>query len=198
MVDFSKFMFAKVMDYPDDKNELYVFDFSEGYDEAFIKTKEWGIGKYDEKRSQMYLAEQFNRERNVHMGIDIWTKAGAPVYSFWDGTVAYVQDNDQPGDYGPTIVVRYNIEEQVIYALYGHLSRESHEMVSVGRPVKKGRKIATLGDKRVNGGWAPHLHFQLSLEDPKEADMDGVVAPQERAEALKKFPDPRLVLGDLY
>ncbi len=198
MIDFEAYNFAKVMEYPDDPNEMHVFDFTKGYDADFIRTKEWGIGKYDEKRSDMYLASQFNNERNLHIGLDIWTKAGAPVFSFWDGEVAYLQDNDQPGDYGPTIVIRYEFDNDILYALFGHLSKESLEMVSVGQQVKKGHQIATLGTSVVNGGWAPHLHFQLSIEDPGEADMPGVVALRDRQEALKTYPDPRLVLGELF
>lgn len=198
MKGLTDYNFAKVMDYPDRPEELYVFDFSKGYDADFIKTKKWGIGKYDEQRSNMYLASQFNNERNVHIGIDIWTKAGSAVYSFWDGNVAYMQDNDQSGDYGPTLVIEHQLDGQALYALYGHLSKESLEMVSIGEAVNKGQQIATLGKPGVNGGWAPHLHFQLSVEDPGEADMPGVVAPGDRQKALKKYPDPRLVLGDLY
>ncbi|WP_440999174.1 peptidoglycan DD-metalloendopeptidase family protein [Fodinibius sp. SL11] len=198
MKGFEDYNFAKVMDYPDRKEDLFVFDFSKGYDADFITTKEWGIGKYNEQRSNMYLASQFNNERNIHMGIDIWTKAESPVYSFWDGELAYLQNNDQPGDYGPTMVIKYELGSRPLYALYGHLSKKSLEMVSLNRPVKKGQKIATLGSQEVNGGWAPHLHFQLSVEDPKEADMPGVVAPENREEALETYPDPRIVLGNLY
>ena len=186
------------MDYPDNPADLYLFDFSGGYDADLIESKTWGIGKYDEQRSNMYLAVQYNNERNVHMGIDIWTEAGNPVYSFWDGKVAYMQDNDQAGDYGPTIVIKYQFKDQNIYTLYGHLSKQSLEMVAVGQTVAKGQQIATLGEETVNGGWAPHLHFQLSIKDPGEADMPGVVASEDRKKALEIYPDPRLVLGDLY
>ena len=49
-----------------------------------------------------------------------------------------------------------------------------------------------------NGGWEPHLHFQLSYQEPETHDMPGVVAPSDREEALQIYPDPRLVLGTLY
>lgn len=190
--------FAKVMDYPDDPSNLYVFDFSKGYDAEFIRTKKWGVGRYNEKRNNMYVTSLFGGERTVHMGIDIWAKKGEPVFSIYDGEVVYLQDNEQPGDYGPTIVIAYKFNDRLLYALYGHLSSKSLQMVSVGEQVKKGQQIAGLGDQDVNGGWVPHLHFQLSTEDPGEADMPGVVAEKDRAEALEKYPDPRLVLDDLY
>lgn len=198
MNKYSDYNFAKVMDHPDDPSEFYVFDFTKGYDAEFIRKQGWGIGRYDERRSNMYDTKLFNNERNLHIGIDIWAPAGESVYSFWDGKVIYMQNNDNPGDYGPTIVVKYELNDSPLYALYGHLSEESLDMVSVGQPIPKGQQIATLGDDNVNGGWVPHLHFQLSLEDPGEADMPGVVAKDDRAEALKKYPDPRIVLGDLY
>lgn len=197
-MNLSDYDFAKVMNYPDDQNELYVFDFSKGYDAEFIRKKKWGIGRYNEKRNNMYETSLFGGERNVHVGIDIWAKTEEPVFSFYDGKVAYLGKNDRPGDYGPTIVIAYELNDTVLYALYGHLSRKSLRMVSVGEQISKGQQIAGLGGQDVNGGWAPHLHFQLSTEDPGEADMPGVVAEEERAEALEKYPDPRLVLGDLY
>jgi murein DD-endopeptidase MepM/ murein hydrolase activator NlpD len=190
--------FAKVMDYPDDPGQMYLFNFTKGYDPEFIRSKEWGIGRYNEKRSEMYVAPQYKSKRDIHMGIDIWTRADAPVYSFADGVVAYSQDNNQPGDYGPTTVIKYVLDSTELFVLYGHLSRASLQQVSVGEQIAKGQHIADLGSEKVNGGWAPHLHVQLSTEDPKEADMPGVVADEEHEQALEKYPDPRIILGELY
>ena len=55
-----------------------------------------------------------------------------------------------------------------------------------------------MGDHSENGGWEPHLHFQLSYQEPDTHDMPGVVEPSKRDEALEIYPDPRLVLGALY
>lgn len=196
--DFSSYNFAKVMSYPENPDERFVFDFSNGYNPGFIKQKKWGIGKYNEKRSNMYVAPQYNNERNIHMGIDIWAKAGEPVFSFYKGTIAYKRDNDQKGNYGPTIILCYKFGDTELFALYGHLSRASLQMLSLGEIVKKGQRIGELGEKHVNGGWIPHLHFQLSVEDPGEADMPGVVSADDREQALQMFPDPRIVMGNLY
>ena len=187
--------FAKVMNYPE---TLYVFDFSKGYDPEFIRSKGWGIGKYNEKRSEMYNTSLFDDGRDIHMGIDIWAKAGEPVFSFKEGRVVYMRDNDQPGNYGPTIVIQYHVDDSELYALYGHLSRGSLNMTSIGQDVQKGQKIAELGTPEVNGGWEPHLHFQLSVKDPQKADMPGVVTDKNREKALATYPDPRKVLGELY
>lgn len=49
------------------------------------------------------------------------------------------------------------------------------------------------------GGWPPHVHFQLSWEEPETHDMPGVVSNTQHASALRTYPDPRIVLGaELY
>lgn len=183
------------MNYPD---EMKVFDLSEGYDSEYIRSFDWGIGKYNEKRKGMYKAPQFDGKRNIHMAVDIWSSAGKPVYAFEEGMVAYFKNNDRPGDYGPTIVTKHTLKDNTIYALHGHLSENSLENIEVGQPIKKGEQIATIGTEKVNGGWAPHLHFQLSVKDPGQADMPGVVSEEDHQQALNDFPDPRIVLGELY
>ncbi len=64
--------------------------------------------------------------------------------------------------------------------------------------IKKSEIIGHFGDESENGGWEPHLHFQLSLVKPETHDLPGVVTKEERKSALKKYPDPRLVLGPIY
>ena len=195
MTDLSEFEFAPVMDYPE---ELFVFDLTERYDPDFIRTKSWAVGRYNEKRTRMYTAEQYEGKRNIHMGVDIWTKAGAPVYAFYDGILVYKENHNQQGNYGPTLVTRHELGSLTLYALFGHLSESCLDNLEIGESVEKREKIAELGAETVNGGWAPHLHFQLSIQDPGEADMPGVVADEFHEEALKLYPDPRIVLGDIY
>lgn len=197
MNDLSSYNFAPVMHYPDPE-QLYVLDLSKGYDPEFIRSKKWAIGKYNEKRTGMYTADQYKGKRNIHMGIDIWTEAGAPVFSFYEGRIAYMKDHRQGGNYGPMLILRYQLDETELFALYGHLDRPSLEKFRIGDRVESGQKIAHLGEKEVNGGWAPHLHFQLSVQDPGQPDMPGVVAEDEREKALALYPDPQLILGKLY
>ncbi|MDX1617377.1 MAG: peptidoglycan DD-metalloendopeptidase family protein [Balneolaceae bacterium] len=194
MLDFSGYDFAPIIRY---EGEWHIFDLTDTYDPEFIEKKQWGIGRYNEKRPAMYLAPQYEGRRNIHMGIDFWTPAGEPVFAFHDGVVCYTADHNQRGNYGPTIVTRHILNGTELYALFGHLSRESLEMTR-GMPIGRGERIARVGPREVNGGWVPHLHFQLSVEDPGAADMPGVVAEEDREEALRKFPDPRLIVGDLY
>ncbi|MEL0101236.1 MAG: peptidase M23, partial [Euryarchaeota archaeon] len=68
----------------------------------------------------------------------------------------------------------------------------------VGDIVDEGQIIAKVGSKDENGGWEPHLHFQLSWSEPKNNDMPGVVSIEDRDSALRIYPDPRIVLGPIY
>ena len=195
MINFAEFEFAAVLDLPD---ELPVFDLTESYEPEIIAAHRWGIGRYNEKRKQMYLAPQYEGRRDIHMGIDFWCPPGEPVYAFYDGEIAYFADNDQKGNYGPTIVTRHRLDGVELFALYGHLTRASVDGIARGQPVSKGDRLGAVGTSDVNGGWAPHLHFQISMEDPGKADMPGVVADDDLEEALEKYPDPRLIVGSVY
>ncbi|MBC8437871.1 MAG: peptidoglycan DD-metalloendopeptidase family protein, partial [Euryarchaeota archaeon] len=106
--------------------------------------------------------------------------------------------NPAAGDYGNVIVTKQVVDSVSIWALFGHLSSESIASLEIGQKIAKGEPIGWFGDKHENGGWEPHLHFQLSFEDPLTHDMPGVVSPAERAEKLTVYPDPRVVLGLIY
>lgn len=158
----------------------------------------WLIGGYLENRKGMYISNIYNNMRYIHTGVDIWADAGEPVFAMADGEIFGVKDNNNALDYGPTVIVKHDVADRSLYALYGHLSRESIAMLSAGQAVKKGTKLAELGTEAENGGWVPHLHFMISFEEPSDIDMPGVCAPDEVLEISMKYPDPRLVLGPLY
>ncbi len=182
--------------------EYEIFDFRSGYEPRqmtdFIERGRWGIGGYNEKRDDMYLAPQYENRRNIHMGVDIWAPAGEPVFAPLDGVVAYMADHNQEGNYGGTLILKHEFGDHELYALYGHLSPDSLSELETGQKVKAGKKVGVLGDESENGNWPPHLHYQLSVRDPGEADMPGVVAEEEREEALKVYPDPRILMGEVY
>ena len=67
-----------------------------------------------------------------------------------------------------------------------------------GRRFNAGDELGWLGGREENGGWPPHVHFQLCLKRPDTHDLPGVVTRAEREEALRLYPDPRLVLGKLW
>jgi len=178
--------------------EYEVYDFAHGYDPQRPLTHAYGVGKYDELRPGMYKGEQFEGIRNIHVGIDIGTPAGEPVLAFFEGSIFKLGNNALPYDYGPTIITKHQWLDQTVFALHGHLSTASLEKWKEGDRFEKGEVLAHVGEKHENGGWNPHLHFQLSLIEPETHDLPGAVSAADRAWAQRAFPDPQLVLGTLY
>ena len=158
---------------------------------------EWSIGKYDEVRG-IYSQPMFGGNRVVHLGIDLGGPAGTPVYAFTNGTVFAVGVNSANGDYGPTLITEHMVNGKAIWALHGHLSFSSIQEHSVGDKIKAGQRIAQIGQESENGGWPPHLHFQLSYAPPVGHDMRGVFTLEEAVAARLVHPDPRMVLGPIY
>ena len=193
MIHWERHRFSEVVILPE---EYTVLDLSKG---QWVPPETiFSIGKYDELRPGMYNTEIFHGERFLHVGIDIGAPIGTPCMAFTDGEVSHFGYNPEPGDYGNVLITKHKLDGVSLWALYGHLSSESIENKILGQKVVAGEVVAWFGDESENGGWEPHLHFQLSLIEPETHDMPGVVAPEDRKQALKDYPDPRLVLGPLY
>ena len=193
MIDWSAYDYHPVVHLPMDYT---VLDLTDGSWES--PETEFSIGKYDEVRPNLYNTELFGGERNVHMGIDIGGPVGTPCMGFMDGEISHFGYNPAAGDYGNVVITKHDIGGVPVWALYGHLDAASIEDKRVGQIVESGDVIAWVGAFEENGGWEPHLHFQLSLVEPETHDMPGVVAPGEREYSLEIYPDPRNVLGPLY
>ena len=190
--------------------EYWVFDFTRGEDKTWVCPYEYQIGRYDEYRPGMYTSDLFGGVRDVHIGLDIGAPIDTPIYAFSDGIIHSFGNNLEDGSYGPTLITEHflSLPEQVgsqilgqkkkVWALHGHLSLDSITGITVGSQIKAGDIIAKVGSEEVNGGWPPHVHFQLSLKEPETHDMPGVVEQEVRESALEIYPDPRLVLGLLY
>jgi len=161
---------------------------------------EVGVGRYNEARL-VYAAEEFRvasgEWRTIHIGMDLFMAAGTPIAAPLDGVVHSFQDNKLPLDYGPTIILKHEPPGgPAFYTLYGHLSRESLQNLEVGMVVKKGQELCCMGDIAVNGGWSPHLHFQIIGDLLGECGtFPGVAPAEQRAEWLSLCPDPNLILG---
>ena len=191
-IDFSAEDWHPTVDLPDYYD---VLDLSG--DVENIRMSEFSVGKYDEVRT-IYTTELFAAGRSLHVGLDIGGPIGTPIMSVAQGTVAFSGYNAADGDYGHTVIVHHRIQGHNLWILYGHLSAESTANCPAGKPLEKGETFAWFGAEDENGGWPPHLHFQLSNLEPHTHDLPGVVHPDDRERALQDFPDPRLVLGPLY
>jgi murein DD-endopeptidase MepM/ murein hydrolase activator NlpD len=146
------------------------------------------------KRSTVFKNDVTD-ERNIHIGLDLWIKAGTDVLAALDGKIHSFQDNTSLGDYGPTIIVEHTIEEVTFYTLYGHLNAGCLEDKKVGQLVKKGEVIAQLGAAPINGDYAPHLHFQIIKDmQGKKGDYPGVCSIKELDFYAENCPDANLLL----
>jgi murein DD-endopeptidase MepM/ murein hydrolase activator NlpD len=158
----------------------------------------YAIGGYMEHRTIYARSAHFDtadEPRRLHLGVDIWGDAGTPVYSPLTGIVHSFQDNNNFGDYGPTIILQHNLNDLTLYSLYGHLSRASLHGLALGQQILPKRKIATLGNAAENGHWPPHLHFQLMLDiGDAKGDYPGVGKYSEKELLLQNIPNPSLLL----
>jgi len=169
------------------------------FDQLERSEKTYGVGGYLEHRAIYRRSERFETSeadfRNIHLGVDIWTEAGAPVYSPLDGEIFSIQDNAGFGDYGPTIILKHNLNEMTLYSLYGHLCKTDLGLFEKGQQVKAGELICHVGPYPENGDWPPHLHFQLMWElGEKFGDYPGVCAQRELPYYSENCPNPNLVL----
>lgn len=158
------------------------------------------IGQYAEDRRYLYkrseLFYQDNDYRSVHLGVDLVMATTCPIYTPYPAVVHSFADNNNPGDYGPTIILKHELGECCFYSLYGHLARRSLESIYQGQSLGKGECFAYLGEPSENGGWPVHLHFQI-IDDIGEwyGGYPGVVQPHAQQAWLANCPDPNLILN---
>jgi peptidoglycan LD-endopeptidase LytH len=158
----------------------------------------YGVGGFLEHRTiykGIPLFETTLGPRLLHLGVDIWGEAGTPVYSPLAGMVHSFKDNNNFGDYGPTIVIEHKIRHLTFFSLFGHLSRESLSNLKIGMTVRPNQKIANLGTIDENGNWPPHLHFQLMFDmEGNWGDYPGACRFAEKGKYLTNIVNPQWVL----
>ena len=141
------------------------------------------------KRSAVFSGEETHR--NIHLGVDLWMPENTPVYAIEKGEVYGFAYNDNPADYGHTIIVKHEVENSSFFSLYGHLSSWNFDKLQVGKPIAKGQKIAELGGYHENGNWPPHLHFQLITDmHSLKSDFPGVCFEWQQPYFEEVCPNP--------
>lgn len=161
----------------------------------------YGIGGYAELRTVYSRSKLFDagndleEPRRLHLGIDIWGKAGTPVFAPFGGMIHSFAFNNHYGDYGATLIVSHQLDGFSFYTLYGHLALRDIEASTEGQYINRGQQIAQFGDPEENGHWPPHLHFQIILDmGYREGDYPGVCKYTEREKYLGNSPDPDIIL----
>lgn len=162
-----------------------------------------GVGGYLENRVIYRRSALFNEAeapaRSLHLGVDVWLRAGTPVLAPLDAVVHSLQDNDNFGDYGPTVILQHHLEDVTFYTLYGHLTRRETLLLRPGMTIEKGQTFTEVGPAPENGDWPPHLHFQVIADlEGRSGDFPGVALPEEREKWAALCPDPNLILQSRY
>ena len=119
---------------------------------------------FDQPVGSAHAALTYNAQpflTNRHLGDDIngiggWNSdLGDPVYAVADGLVTYA---GWPSDgWGNVVILLHELPDgEIVQSFYGHLDAMS---VPVGRQVRRGEKVGTIGT--ANGTYLAHLHFEL-------------------------------------
>ncbi len=108
-----------------------------------------------------YRLDPFTGIIKMHEGLDIATPHGQPVFTPSDGTVVFAGTEN---GYGKVLVVDHGYG---VKTRYGHLSEI---LVRIGDHVKRGDKVATVGNTGRSTG--PHLHYEVRVngipENPRK------------------------------
>lgn len=147
------------------------------------------VSRYREDRSSMLADSSIMQEgRTLHLGIDIFAENLEDVYAPCDGII--VRAGREPGDhsFGYYLVLQPD-DIQGIYIFLGHLSIN---IPTEGTRVRRGQKIAALGDYESgeNGGWSRHLHLQIFTALPERHNLAGYSSAKDFPQNTKLYPDP--------
>ncbi len=161
------------------------------------------LGHYHEPRL-IYAEPGFRKgpwkasdRRTVHLAVDAFAPAGTALHAPLDATVHVVEDRPYHLDYGGVVILRHETPEgDAFFTLYGHLDPECCGRLTPGDRVVKGEAFCRLGDMYQNGGWSPHVHFQLALSvEGIGADWPGVGDPDEMYMWRGFCPNPAALLN---
>jgi 4-aminobutyrate aminotransferase-like enzyme/Ser/Thr protein kinase RdoA (MazF antagonist) len=168
-----------------------------------------GVGEYGEVRV-LYTADAFRvdgwhgpERRTVHLGLALFAAPGTAVRAPLPGRVHSMRDNSNALDYGPTVILEHTISDSAgqltFFTLYGHLDTQTLRQRCTGDAVGAGDVIGRVGTPDVNGGWSPHLHFQIVLDLlGRTGEFPGVARPGERSVWCSLSPEPYTLSGMRY
>ena len=163
---------------------------------------ELGIGPWGEERT-VYAGEMFvsrfieGTRRTRHLGLDLFMAAGTRVFTPLAATVVSVEIETDPLGYGCLIALRHTPEGcPPFISLWGHLAHEAMHRLKAGDRLEAGARVGEMGAPAENGGWAPHLHLQLSTDTNLTATgILGVGEPRYMDVWAELFPDARAFAG---
>ncbi|PLX95040.1 MAG: hypothetical protein C0621_04635 [Desulfuromonas sp.] len=113
-----------------------------------LPTKGWMTSGFGMRNSP------FTGKRKMHEGVDIAARTGTPIYASADGIVSR---SETAVGYGKLVVIDHGYGYKTYY---GHNSKL---FVKVGQRVKRGDKIAAVGNTGTSTG--SHVHYEVRLNN---------------------------------
>lgn len=173
-----KMMAKALVPYDDPTHEMTVTtreeqpDASQAIWEAYCAERgiELGIGPWGEERT-VYSSSIFEsrfiegERRRHHLGFDLFLPAGTRLHAPLKGTVRTVEIEYDLLGYGCMISLEHETDcGQRFVSLWGHMAHEAAQRLLPGDVLEAGDLVGYMGAPAENGGWAPHLHLQLSVD----------------------------------
>ena len=115
------------------------------------------------KPTEGFISRKYDTEHG-HLGIDIVTKEGSPVYASAGGFVIFA---DYTVDYGYTIIISHPDSYLTFYKHCSSLLKKEREEVQQGELIALSGNSGTLSS-------GPHLHFEI-WKDGKTIDPQNLI-----------------------
>ncbi|HEX7914592.1 aminotransferase class III-fold pyridoxal phosphate-dependent enzyme [Rudaea sp.] len=161
-----------------------------------------GVGAWGEART-VYTSDFFqsrfieDQRRDRHLGLDLFVPAGTKLYCPLAGVVRSIEIEAEPLGYGCSVAIDHAAQDCPAFTtLWGHLAHEAATRLKPGDRIAAGDLVGEIGPPSENGGWAPHMHLQIST-DPSLAARDIPGAGEARYLDVwsELFPDPVDLIG---
>lgn len=163
---------------------------------------ELGIGPWGEARtvytSDIFRSRFVEGERRVHhLGLDLFMQAGTVLRTPLAATVKSVEIEEDPLGYGCLVALEHRPDGcPAFVTLWGHLAHEAMGRLTPGQHLEACAVVGEMGAPAENGGWAPHLHFQISTDPGLAArDILGVGEARYLPVWAELFPDAADLAG---
>ena len=132
--------FSEVMEFLEDKKSMLAST------PSIWPVRGWITSNFGKRLSP------FTGKYKNHDGLDVATRTGTPIVAPADGRVTYV---GVESGYGKLLVIDHGYG---VVTRYGHNSKI---FVKVGNKVKRGHKVAAIGNTGRSTG--PHLHYEVRV-----------------------------------
>ncbi|WP_296737534.1 aminotransferase class III-fold pyridoxal phosphate-dependent enzyme [Mesorhizobium sp.] len=161
-----------------------------------------GIGPWGEARS-VYSGDLFKSRfieggrRDRHLGLDLFMPAGTKVYTPLAATVQSAEIEEELLGYGGLVALLHEPEGcPAFVTLWGHLAHEVVARLRPGQRLAAGALVGEMGAPAQNGGWAPHLHLQISADASLAASAILGVGEASYLDVWRElFPDAAALAG---